>query len=63
MKTAYLIGLKGLVDLKKFTFMLDSGASSNFISESISRDLGLRFKTLASRTVRLADGKLIQTVG
>jgi hypothetical protein len=39
--------------------MLDSGASSNFISESIARDLDLRFKTLASRTVRLADGKLI----
>ena len=43
--------------------MLDSGASSNFISESIARDLGLRFKTLTSRTVRLADGKLISTVG
>jgi predicted aspartyl protease len=58
-----LIGLHGLVGLKRFTFMLDSGASSNFISESIARDLGLRFKTLTSRTVRLADGKLISTVG
>ena len=57
------MGLRGLVDLKKFTFMLDSGASSNFVSESIARDLGLRYKTLTSRTVRLADGKLIQTVG
>ena len=57
------MGLRGLVDLKQFTFMLDSGASSNFISESIARDLGLRFKTLTSRTVGLADGKLISTVG
>jgi predicted aspartyl protease len=61
--TASLIGLYGLVGLKKFTFMLDSGASSNFISESIAAELGLRFKSLASRTVRLADGKLISTVG
>jgi predicted aspartyl protease len=53
------MGLRGLVDLKKFTFMLDSGASSNFVSESIARDLGLRYKTLTRRTVRLADGKLI----
>lgn len=43
--------------------MLDSGASSNFISESIAAELGLQFKSLASRTVRLADGKLISTVG
>jgi predicted aspartyl protease len=49
--TASLIGLYGLVGLKKFTFMLDSGASSKFISESIAADLGLRFKSLASRTV------------
>ncbi len=59
METASSIGLRGLVDLKKFTFMLDSGASLNFISESIAQDLGLKFKIMTSRTVRLADGKLI----
>ena len=57
------MGLRGLINTKKFTFMLDSGASSNFISESLVRNLGLRFKSLMNFTVRLANGKLISTVG
>jgi len=39
--------------------MLDSGASSNFISESLVRNLGLRYKSLTNHTVRLANGKLV----
>lgn len=43
--------------------MLDSGASSNFVCESLVRNLGLTMKSLVNHTVRLADGKLLKTVG
>lgn len=43
--------------------MLDSGASSNFISDSLAGSLGLKYKSKMNHTVRLANGKLINTVG
>ena len=35
LKSDGLIGLKGLVNGKHFVFMLDSGASGNFISHAL----------------------------
>lgn len=41
LKSDGLIGLKGLIDGKHFVFMLDSGASGNFISHDLFRTLGI----------------------
>jgi hypothetical protein len=56
LNTVSLMGLCGLIKTEKNTFMLDSGASSNFSSESLVRNLGLRFKYLMNYTVRLSNG-------
>ena len=39
-----LIGLRGLVDCEHFTFMLDSGASSNFIPEYLASKFKLKYQ-------------------
>ena len=36
-----LIGLSGLIGVEKYVFMLDSGASANFISKQLAGQLGL----------------------
>ncbi len=43
--------------------MLDSGASSNFIAESLVQELGLKLQSSLPYRVRLADGKLLETIG
>ena len=43
--------------------MLDSGASSSFLPEHLARKWCLVYKNKFRNNVRLADGKLIQTVG
>ena len=43
--------------------MLDSGASSNFMSVSLVEALQLKMHKSLSHKVRLADGKILQTLG
>ena len=43
--------------------MLDSGASCNFVSLDLVRTLGLSVSKIDKYSVRLADGKMLSTVG
>lgn len=43
--------------------MLDSGASCNFVSLDLVRTLGLSVNIIDKYSVRLADGKMLSTVG
>jgi hypothetical protein len=43
--------------------MLDSGASCNFVSLDLVRTLGLSVSKVDKYSVRLADGKMLNTVG
>ena len=43
--------------------MIDSGASANFISFDLFRDLGIKYSTEKSQQVRLANGGMLQTNG
>jgi hypothetical protein len=52
-----LLGLVGKVRNHELTFMLDSGASCNFISLSLLSSLGLTLNKMPSYSVRLANGK------
>ena len=47
----------------KFSLMLDSGASCNFISLEQIRTLALRFNSCTKHSVRLANGGKVETVG
>lgn len=47
----------------KLQFLLDSGASCNFIGLTLFRTLGLKLETCERRSVRLADGKMLTTCG
>lgn len=64
MESCDLIGIVGKVKNRKLTFMLDTGASSNFISMDLIRTLGLSdFIAKNASEVRLANGKVISTCG
>ena len=43
--------------------MLDSGASSNFLSRAVVDGLGVKVNTSRRLTVRLANGKMLNTIG
>lgn len=43
--------------------MLDCGASCNFVSLDLVRTLGLSVSKIDKYSVRLADGKMLNTVG
>ena len=58
-----LIGLSGKVHGRKYRFLLDSGASCNFISNDLLRKLGLDWDLVVAQSVRLADGTVLTTSG
>ena len=59
-----LIGVLGLIQGDKNVFLLDSGASSNFMSLSLAQQYGLCVQNLGKQfKVRLANGKIVDTVG
>ena len=59
-----LIGILGLVDGIKNVFLLDSGASNNFMALDFVEKYGLKMQCENnSGKVRLANGKIIETVG
>ena len=63
LNAASLLGLKGTIAFKKLPFILDSGASSNFISASLVEALQLKMVQTLPHKVRLADGKILKTRG
>lgn len=61
---AHLLGIKGVIKNRRLVFMLDTGASCNFVSLDLIRTLG--FVQQIARNVsdvRLANGKVLKTVG
>lgn len=58
-----MIGVRGSVANHKLTFMIDSGASCNFMSFALFRTLGLSFDNNSKYTVKLADGATLETCG
>ncbi len=48
---------------KNLVFMLDSGASCNFLSATLFRTLGVSFDSQVEYSVRLADGNMVKTYG
>ncbi len=59
-----LLALRGaLCSGKCFSFLLDSGASGNFVSKSFLLDNDLDWDLVIEQKVRLADGKLLKTCG
>ena len=44
-------------------FLLDNGASSNFVSLDFDLRFGLVHKNASAHNVRLANGKIVRTVG
>ena len=61
--TVSLLGLLGEIDGKAYEFLLDSGASCNFISLNLLRTLSLDWDLAAGYTVKLADGTKLKTSG
>ena len=51
-----LLGLTGILNDKKLLFMLDSGASNNFMSLALAHKLGLTVTTTSVKFVKLANG-------
>ena len=58
-----LIGLDGFLNGRSFQFLLDSGASCNFISKQFLEAQKIEWDLVVSRKVRLADGTLLSTCG
>jgi predicted aspartyl protease len=54
-----LLGIRGCVGEHDLLFMLDSGASVNFMSQALFATLGLSYSELAVFPVKLANGKFL----
>lgn len=55
--------MQGVVDGQQCVFLLDSGASSNFMSLQFAEQFGLSRVGMQPYSVRLANGKVVQTIG
>jgi predicted aspartyl protease len=59
-----LIGIGGRVRGRMLSFLFDTGASCNFISADLTRELNLwKFVSTDASNVRLANGKELSCVG
>ena len=59
-----LIGLIGKMCGIENVFLLDSGASSNFMSANLVKEYGLKVQKVGKRfNVRLANGRVVSTDG
>ncbi len=58
-----LLSLKGNISGHDIDFLLDSGASCNFVSQGTLHRLGIDWDLAKSQNVRLADGKLLSVRG
>ncbi len=58
-----LLGVNGQLANRKQQFLLDSGASCNFVSQDLLHKLGLDYDLCISQNVRLADGQQLSTRG
>ena len=57
-----VLRLAGFCGRERATFLLDSGASAEFLSVAFAREQGLVVQP-CKRSIRLADGTLTQAVG
>ena len=61
---AGLIGLLGKMCGLSNVFLLDSGASSNFMSAELVREYGFKVQRASTKfNVRLANGRIVGTEG
>jgi predicted aspartyl protease len=58
-----LLGLRGIVNDVAKSFLVDSGASSNFIGLDVLGEIGIDHDLVVSQKVALADGKILHTCG
>lgn len=58
-----LLRLNGKIAGTTFQFLLDSGASCNFISSADLEKIGVTVDSEAFQSVRLADGRRLETCG
>ena len=58
-----LLSLRGKIANSEENFLLDSGASCNFISFELLKKLGIDHDLVISQKVKLADGSLLKTCG
>lgn len=58
-----LIGLSGKLCGRKYQFLLDSGASCNFVSQEFLVKLGIDWDLVISQPVQLADKTVLKTSG
>ncbi len=56
-----MLTVVGELNNKTLTFLLDSGASNNFLSRDHAQQLGLELQAGKPSSVKLADGKRITT--
>jgi hypothetical protein len=61
--SAKLLCLRGQIGQHALNFMLDSGATCNFMSATLFRTLKLQFSNELSHQVKLADGAMLKTCG
>lgn len=59
-----LLGVSAVINERSILYMIDSGATNNFMSVSTCNDLGLKYNTNNEfYNVRLADGKTLKVLG